>query len=182
MPLLRSLLAKGFESALNVVELGAGCGIVGIALAQMIPNCAVCLTDMAEAQTMLQKNKSEAHLAQGSSLSRKLLEWGSLPPHKLPVNKVDLVLISDCTYNADSCPELVRTLSSLVQHSPEAMVLVAVKRRHDSEAFFDYLMDRAHFQTIEFATYALSHEESDLDSSAPTIEMYLYDHVKTSEP
>src|SRR3954451_12954288 len=106
MPCLQALLDIKRTSLLNVVELGAGCGIAGIALAQMIPNSSVYLTDLPEAQDMLQKNVDIAKPAQGSSLRLGLLEWGSEISNETLPNRIDLVLISDCTYNADSCSAL----------------------------------------------------------------------------
>ena len=71
----------------------------------------------------------------------------------------DLVLVSDCTYNSDSLPNLVRTLVSLTNHKcknetqPEDRfrlggldVLVSLKRRHESEDVFFQLMAEAGFR------------------------------------
>jgi precorrin-6B methylase 2 len=178
IPRLQALLGGKRTSPLNVIELGAGCGIAGIALAQMIPDCSVYLTDLPEAQDMLQKNIDIAKPAQGSSLRLGLLEWGSETPSETLNNRTDLVLISDCTYNADSCSALVQTLVDLAQHSVGLKILLAMKRRHDAEAVFEYMMDRNGFQAVECTKLAVPHRESEMDSSRPVVEIYLYERVE----
>jgi precorrin-6B methylase 2 len=175
MPCLQALLGVKRKSLLNVLELGAGCGIAGIALAQTIPNSAVYLTDLPEAQDMLQKNVDIAKPAEGSSLRLGLLEWGSEITNETLPNRIDLVLISDCTYNADSCSALVQTLVDLAQHSKGLKVLLAMKRRHDAEAAFEYMMNRNGFHALECTKLAVPHRESNTDSTRPMVEIYLYE-------
>ncbi len=175
MPSLAVLLGKRRTSAFHVLELGAGCGIAGIALAQMMPDCSVFLTDLPEAQEMLQMNIDNAQLSHGSSAHLGLLEWGTELPSELLADKIDLVLISDCTYNADSCYALVDTLSRITQHSPEVQILVALKRRHDAEALFEYIMDSNGINAIECTKLTVPHRASGADTRMPVIEMYLYE-------
>lgn len=177
MPALRELLSTSSGHQFNVVELGAGCGIAGIALAQMMPNCAVHLTDLAEAQDMLTKNVDIAQPATGSSLHQGLLRWGSELPLEMLDHGIELVLISDCTYNADSCSDLVQTLSLFANHCPSVKILVAMKRRHDAEALFEYKMECKGFHAIECTRVAIPHEKSDVDSAEPVVELYLYEHA-----
>jgi hypothetical protein len=177
MPRLQALLSAKRASPLNVIELGAGCGIAGIALAQIMPDCSVYLTDLPEAQDMLQKNIEKAKPAQGSSLGLGLLEWGSETPNEILSSRTDLVLISDCTYNADSCSALVQTLVSLAQHSKGIKILLAMKRRHDAEAVFEYMLDRNGFQALECTKLAVPHRACEIDPSRPAVEIYLYERV-----
>jgi predicted RNA methylase len=175
MPLLtKVLLGKGLEQT-SILELGAGCGIVGIALAQHFPNCVVQLTDLVEAQNLLCRNLDQATPAPGSSLRCQVLEWnvdaGAITSLR---GEVNLVVVSDCIYNADSCPDLVRTLSRISSGSPSVRILVAVKRRHDSEDIFFDLMRDTGIQLLERTTITLPHEISDLDVQSPKVELYLY--------
>ena len=178
MPCLQALLGANRTSSLNVIELGAGCGIAGIALAQMMPSCSVYLTDLPEAQDMLLKNINIAKPAHGSSLRLGLLEWGSETPSDMLDSRTDLVLISDCTYNADSCSALVQTLVNLAQHSNGLKILLAMKRRHDAEAVFEHMMDRNGFEALECTKWAVPHRDSETDPSKPVVEIYLYGRVE----
>ncbi|KAJ6017896.1 hypothetical protein N7451_001275 [Penicillium sp. IBT 35674x] len=175
MPLLNQLL-KPRSSALQAVELGAGCGIVGIALATMLDQCNVLLTDLPEVEKIVMRNIDEAHLKPSSSVRYQNLDWDEPPPN-LCSQPIDLILVSDCTYNADSLPTLVSVLDRLVRTSPDALILVALKRRHESEAiFFDLMKDAAFIAQQTTVPLPSQHDQSD------TIELYCYrrEHVDVS--
>ena len=175
MPLLTKVLIGKGSGRTSVLELGAGCGIVGIALAQCFSNCVVQLTDMVESQDLLCKNLDQATPAPGSSLRCQVLEWNNGAGAITSLGgEVNLVVVSDCIYNADSCPDLVRTLSRISSGSPSVRILVAVKRRHESEDIFFDLMRDAEIQLLERTTIYLPHEISDLDVQSPKVELYLY--------
>lgn len=87
-----------------VLELGTGCGIVGIALAQTITNANVILTDLPEAREIVQRNIDQASRAPGAKLSFLELDWDAQLPDELQstLTSVSLVVAADCTYNPDS--------------------------------------------------------------------------------
>ncbi|KAL1961012.1 hypothetical protein VTO42DRAFT_4900 [Malbranchea cinnamomea] len=147
VPALRALVDdRDGRSRRSVIELGTGCGIVGIALAQMVPRCSVYLTDLEEARPMVRRNVECATLAPGSTVQFDVLDWDEELRADVRGRHHDLVVVSDCTYNADRMPSLVRTLQALGRSSPRGWVLVALKRRHDSEAVFFTLMAAAGFR------------------------------------
>ncbi|KGO75650.1 hypothetical protein PITC_030750 [Penicillium italicum] len=168
IPALKRVLSNIRSQPLQVVELGAGCGIAGIALASMLPNCSVLLTDLPEVEDIITRNIHAAQLANMSSLHYQNLDWDN-PPDELCPRPIELILVSDCTYNADSLPALVSALDRLVQTSPEAIILVALKRRHDSETVFFDLMGSAGFTAVQDSVEIPSqHDEVD------EIEFYCY--------
>ncbi|KAJ5465129.1 uncharacterized protein N7458_000815 [Penicillium daleae] len=167
MPALGQLLNSG-KSSLQVVELGAGCGIVGIALATMLANCEVLLTDLPEVSEIVTRNINEASPKSSASIKFQTLDWDEPTPN-LTRGPIDLILVSDCTYNADSLPALVSVLDRLVRGSPGAMVLVALKRRHESEAVFFDLMRGAGFTSLQ-TKVPLPAQWGQVDQ----IEMYCY--------
>ncbi|KAK2827805.1 hypothetical protein FQN49_007320, partial [Arthroderma sp. PD_2] len=131
---------KDGESRLNVIELGAGCGIVGIALAQFITDCSVLLTDLEEVRDIVNRNIGVSKPAAGSMVEFQVLDWDGSIPKQISEQQYDLVVVSDCTYNSDSLPALVSTMAALVDRSPQAAIIVALKRRHESETVFFELM------------------------------------------
>lgn len=168
MPALSQLLQTPRSSPLQAVELGAGCGIVGIALATMLDHCDVLLTDLPEVEEIVTLNIKEARPQPSSLVHYQTLDWDEPPPN-LCSRPIDLILVSDCTYNADSLPTLVSVLDRLVRTSPEALVLVALKRRHESEAVFFDLMRAAAFAPLQAKVQLpTQHDEVDL------IELYCY--------
>ncbi|KAJ5543228.1 hypothetical protein N7535_005657 [Penicillium sp. DV-2018c] len=165
---LKQVLTTSRNTPLQVVELGAGCGIVGIALAQILPNCSVLLTDLPEVREIITRNINAAQPATTSSLRYQDLDWDD-PPGNLCSMPIDLILVSDCTYNSDSLPALVSALDRLIRTSPEAIILVALKRRHDSETVFFELMESAGFAAEKDSLLIPSqHDEED------EIEFYCY--------
>lgn len=174
MPLLSRVLQGKVSGQIDVLELGAGCGIVGIALAHCFSNCMVQLTDLVEAQDILSKNLGQATPAASSSLRGRTLEWNDESGEASLECEFNLIIVSDCIYNPDSCPDLVRTLSRVSSASPDVRILVAAKRRHDSEDVFFDLMRDAQMQILEKTTIDLPYETSDLDVKAPEVELYMY--------
>ncbi|KAF2178570.1 hypothetical protein K469DRAFT_675476 [Zopfia rhizophila CBS 207.26] len=150
MPLGEVLWPTEGGKRLQVLELGTGCGIVGISLAQAIENIDVILSDLPETEEIVNLNMHRAALARGSTVKFQTLDWDNqLPdrsnncPHYV---QFDLIIAADCTYNPDSSPALVQTMSKLVTLSPNASIIVAMKVRHSGEEVFFGLMSDAGFK------------------------------------
>ncbi|KAL2857171.1 putative methyltransferase-domain-containing protein [Aspergillus pseudoustus] len=168
---LSTLLQSERRSPLHVIELGSGCGIVGIALAELLPQCSVLLTDLPEVEEIVSKNIAAAQPARSSDLQYRPLEWEEeLPNDLFKPPTVDLILVSDCTYNADSLPALVSVLSRLVKLSPHALILVALKRRHESESIFFNLMKSAGLESLSTDRMNLPSQYDECDE----IELHCY--------
>ncbi|KAI2463711.1 putative methyltransferase-domain-containing protein [Annulohypoxylon bovei var. microspora] len=149
----------------SAIELGSGVGILGITLALIIEKAAVIqgrtlseatvlLTDLVEAEERAMSNISRAEAVlprlrtTGSlvALQYENLDWdegrhGQFGP-LCSARLWDLVVLSDCTYNVDSLPALIGTLSALhtanLKHSEnqkdtKTSVILATKPRHSSE-------------------------------------------------
>ena len=145
LPLLEEVLSSATYKRLKVLELGSGCGIVGIGLAQTVPDCEVILTDLPEAEELAMKNINGMNAAISSDVLFNTLDWENPLPLPIRDRLFDLILVADCTYNPDSSPALVRTLAALVKRSSKAIVVVAMKVRHSSEAVFFDLMSESGF-------------------------------------
>jgi hypothetical protein len=150
LPLLQKILSR---NKLKVLELGAGCGIVGITLSQVFYSqvSQVLLTDLNEASEILAQNLSPAVLnsPNSSKISHQVLDWSSPLPLNVNSTSWDLIVVADCTYNPDVVPDLVATLKLITEESKEAVILLAMKVRHDSELIFFDLMKEKHFVVKE---------------------------------
>lgn len=142
LPLLRGILQSASSRRVTVVEVGSGCGVVGIGLGRCSTNLDVVLTDLPEAEEIARKNIAENGLY---SARFEALEWESEVPAAVRGLEIDLIVAADCTYNADSSPALARTLAALAAQKAGAVVAVAMKRRHPSEEVFFELMAEANF-------------------------------------
>lgn len=144
MPLLEYVLVSATYRKLHVLELGCGCGTVGIALAQSVPDCNVILTDLEEVAELVQANIARMRPAISSSASFEPLDWeADALPKKILGRTNDLIIVSECTYNTDTLQPLVQTLVKLVARSPKAVIVVSTKTRHSSEAVFFEMMKEA---------------------------------------
>lgn len=145
LPLVEACLDTANSRKINAIELGSGCGIVGICLAQSTPNCDVLLTDLPEAQEIAERNLARMKPARESKAEFQQLNWDEPLPESIDGRTFDIILIADCTYNPDSGPSLVHTLGRLMKNSPNAIVLLSMKVRHQSELVFFELMTEAGF-------------------------------------
>lgn len=158
---------------MKAVELGAGCGIVGITLAHYFPHSTILLTDLPEAEEIARHNiarNSPTDTRAAARLTYRNLDWASPLPATLQAGDVDLVLVADCTYNPDVVPHLVTTLARLLERNRQAVVLLAMKVRHDSEAVFFDLMQAEGMRVVEKLVLPLPM----LGLEAQEIEMYLF--------
>ena len=174
------LCARPSQQQLKVLELGSGCGIVGIGLAQILPDCQILLTDLPEAMEILGCNISEAKAASNSTLEKRVLDWGESVPEAIAEVQYDLVLVSDCTYNYETIPALVRTLSAMWIKSPNLSIVVSLKARHFSEATFFSMMSNAEFIIQDHVTIPVPDGQRN-DDGRPhkVVDIYLYQ--KTSD-
>ena len=140
LPLLEYVLVSATYRRLNVIELGCGCGTVGISLAQSIPDCDVLLTDLPEVTNLVAANIGRLNPAINSKVNFHALDWEGPLPTEVSSRTHDLIIVSECTYNTDTLQPLVNTLTALTTRSPKAVIVVSTKKRHDSEsAFFDMM-------------------------------------------
>lgn len=155
LPSLDVIFRRSKDRSLRAIELGAGCGLVGLAMAKLHSHVDVLLTDLIEAEEITNRNIASAIVPKTSSASFEVLDWTQPLPPSTCGRPIDLILIADCTYNAAFIPSLVGTLVALMKTSPEALVVVATKTRHSSEAVFFELMTDARFVIVE-QTHALA--------------------------
>ncbi|TDL23856.1 hypothetical protein BD410DRAFT_746742 [Rickenella mellea] len=125
----------------TIFELGAGTGLVSIALAALrsrssnASRAKIFTTDLPSAMEVIDNNiSSNSHLYPDIVPQALVLDWDDehLPPDL--GSKIDLIIMADVTYNTSSFPSLVATLERLkkVGREPPA-VLLAYKERDAAE-------------------------------------------------
>jgi len=139
------VLAKYLEqqesSSMNgkqVLELGAGTGLTGIAAAML--GASVVLTDLSAVVPLIEQNiraNSAAIMQSSGSAIAKTIDWGSSfeETHQaLGGWEFSCIVAADCLYNSDAIEPLTCLLVNLLQSccTPNAHVLWCHKRRHQS--------------------------------------------------
>ncbi|KAI5201750.1 hypothetical protein E4T42_04269 [Aureobasidium subglaciale] len=174
-PLLESVLSSATYRKLNVLELGCGCGVVGIGLAQTVPDCDVLLTDLPEVDELVERNIAAANPAMSSNIDFAALDWEAPLPPKVSSRAFDLILVAECIYNSDSIPPLVDTLERLVQRSPRAVILISTKVRHESEAmFWDLFRSKGFKQKSQTSLPVPGEPGYGYGDSASAVDIYIY--------
>ncbi|KAJ1963150.1 hypothetical protein GGI12_002226 [Dipsacomyces acuminosporus] len=163
---------SGWDLAnLNAIELGSGCGLVGLVLHRLGAKRVV-LTDQARMMRLLNKNVESCKL-QSSSQKRKTgahastsevivaeYEWGYPPTDpRILEESVDLVVASDCVYHESVAPLLASTLVHICQSREggggKVVAVIGQELRSDlvHQAFIEQLLK-------DFVVYRMSVSES----------------------
>ncbi|KAK9456918.1 putative methyltransferase-domain-containing protein [Dipodascopsis uninucleata] len=158
MDFLKSLLPDrelSNKCPLQIIELGSGCGTVGIALSIIFPTSKILLTDLESAEDICKRNIALNHSklrARDTSVSFLAFDWKyeTNPPH---VNDMvfnttwDIIISCDCTYNVDSFEMLTGVLTMMT--TPQSKFLLVHKERHESEKLIFELLQTRNKMFIE---------------------------------
>ncbi|KAJ3789816.1 putative methyltransferase-domain-containing protein [Lentinula aff. detonsa] len=138
-------------AARNIIELGAGTGIVALTLGALRSVLVAdegepddgCLitTDLPSAMPLLEQNiylNSHSLTRETSCPRPEILDWNAdIPPYTQALRgKLDAIIMADVTYNTASFPALIRTLSRLIKLNPidkPPMILLGYKERDVAE-------------------------------------------------
>ncbi|KAH9931814.1 putative methyltransferase-domain-containing protein [Fomitopsis serialis] len=138
----------------HIIELGAGTGMVSLALGALRSTKAtdggcIITTDLSSAMPLLEHNISSNASLFSSDASRPralTLDWDeqTLPPEvSATQDGFDVILMADVTYNTSAFPSLIRTVSDILRlrsavppsksGSLETMILLGYKERDPAE-------------------------------------------------
>ncbi|XP_016129897.1 protein N-lysine methyltransferase METTL21D [Sinocyclocheilus grahami] len=150
-------------SSKNIIELGAGTGLVGLVAATLGAN--VTVTDLEDLQLLLQLNiRKNQHLIHTGSITAKVLKWGGDVEEFLP--PPHYILMADCIYYEQSVEPLVETLKLLA--GPETCIICCYEQRtvgvnpEIEKRFFELLLQ-------EFQTEEIPSEKQDPEFNSPDI-------------
>ncbi|PLB44080.1 hypothetical protein P170DRAFT_468780 [Aspergillus steynii IBT 23096] len=117
----------------TIIELGAGGGLVGLAVARgcNVGEPPIYITDQAPMLPLMETNIKINNLA--STVVAGVLNWGEALPDSIPRHPA-VVLAADCVYFEPAFPLLVSTLSDLL--GPESICYFCFKRRRRADLRF----------------------------------------------
>ncbi|OIW24642.1 hypothetical protein CONLIGDRAFT_101521 [Coniochaeta ligniaria NRRL 30616] len=194
---LKEMLSQ--DKDINILEIGGGIGTLGIGLAQIFRSVAaerttaasILMTDLPEAEERVKANISryEASAPEDAEAIKVDIDYEDLDWEdgrtgkfgaKVQSKLWDLIVLSDCTYNVDTIPALVQTLSqlhSVISKHPEypqsgwrSKVMIGTKPRHWSEEAFLGLMENDGWAIGEKEHLPLPM----LDAESQAVEIYLF--------
>ncbi|KAK9846615.1 hypothetical protein WJX81_007617 [Elliptochloris bilobata] len=121
----------------RVLELGCGCGLVGLVFAAL--GARVLLTDLPEPQALIRQNiaiNAAAIAGAGGAAEAAVLAWGVTDPASLPGAwaTLDLVIAADVVYHRDLFGPLLATLAAF--GAAGVPILLAHVRRWKSDRHF----------------------------------------------
>ncbi|WPB01855.1 uncharacterized protein RHO25_006487 [Cercospora beticola] len=120
------------RTASSIVELGAGGGLVGLAVAAGCrSNAVIHITDMSTMYDLMQQNI--ALNALGDRVTAAVYDWGGATPEGIPQHP-DVVLAADCVYFEPAFPLLQQTLQDLI--GPNTVCYFCFKRRRRADMHF----------------------------------------------
>ena len=163
----------------KMIELGSGSGLVGIQFAHACPGSQAVLTDLTMATDIMAQNAKRAQWSKHYHIECCGLDWAEDLPKSFSDDRFDLILVSDCTYNTDSIPNLVKTIASLFKHSPRALLVIATKVRHDSEAIFHNYLKKAGIIQKDHQSYPIpDRQRIHFGQELESVDIYVYqDHT-----
>lgn len=126
-------------------------------------NCRITLTDLPSASEISHRNIECQERADTAEFC--VLDWDSGElPGDISSRHFDVVLVADCMYNCDAAPALVSVIAKVVR--PDTVLVVAHKRRHESEdRFLELLLDGGGDMVCEDRTRVnIGEEAAELES------------------
>lgn len=126
----------------NVLELGAGTGLVGLVAGQL-PGTKLWITDQDTILPIMQKNVSINKLSANVFVAK--LDWGVPVPTTIP--KPDVILAADCVYFEPAFPLLVQTLDDLASVDTDILFCYK-KRRKADKRFFSLLKKKFRWEEV----------------------------------
>ncbi|KAF9173690.1 hypothetical protein BGX21_002224 [Mortierella sp. AD011] len=125
------------------LELGAGTGLVGIAVAVAFPELSVLSTDLDEALALMQQNvDANRALLPKDNMKVGFLDWAE---KDRKVEPVEILLLADVVYNDLSHEILLQTI--LDYSDDKTKILLGYKFRHETEMQF-FTRAKAYFDIV----------------------------------
>ncbi|KAI1008140.1 hypothetical protein K3495_g89 [Podosphaera aphanis] len=119
----------------RILELGAGGGLVGLAVALGCKtNAPILITDQENMIDLMRKNIQLNEL--DSSVKELVLNWGDPLPREVIETSPNVILAADCVYFEPAFPLLLKTLEDLVMLCKHAVIYFCFKKRRRADMQF----------------------------------------------
>ncbi|TDZ67199.1 Protein-lysine N-methyltransferase EFM6 [Colletotrichum trifolii] len=139
---------RGALKDARILELGAGGGLVGLAVALGcdLQEKPLYLTDQDEMFELMGRNTKLNNLE--GTVKPMILNWGESLSQEIVEFKPNVILAADCVYFEPAFPLLLQTLSDLLALEPDATIFFCFKKRRRADMQFLKKAQKA-FQVTE---------------------------------
>ncbi|KAH7261908.1 putative methyltransferase-domain-containing protein [Fusarium tricinctum] len=126
----------------RILELGAGGGLIGLAVAQECPlRNQLLVTDQLEMYELMQHNIKLNNLQ--DKAKAMVLNWGEDLPAVVLEQKPDVILAGECVYFEPAFPLLMSTLKALLELNSTAIIYFCFKKRRRADMNFVKMAKKA---------------------------------------
>ncbi|RCI09279.1 hypothetical protein L249_1491 [Ophiocordyceps polyrhachis-furcata BCC 54312] len=131
----------------RILELGAGGGLVGLAVAlgcmsiTAAAKGSILLTDQQEMLGLMQRNMQLNDV--GDKATALELNWGQDLPEAVVRQRPNVVLAADCVYLESAFPLLLQTLQDVLALNDDAVVYFCFKKRRRADMKFVKMANKA---------------------------------------
>ncbi|KAG8677317.1 Protein-lysine N-methyltransferase efm6 [Fusarium poae] len=126
----------------QILELGAGGGLIGLAIAlECSLRNPLLVTDQLEMYELMQHNIELNNLQ--DKAKAMVLNWGEDLPAAVLEQKPDVILAGECVYFEPAFPLLMSTLKALLELNPNAVVYFCFKKRRRADMNFVKMAKKA---------------------------------------
>ncbi|KAJ3272288.1 hypothetical protein HDV01_005827 [Terramyces sp. JEL0728] len=146
------------KDSLNIIELGAGTGLVGIALAHLLPNSTITLTDQESVAPLLKFNVESAKLP---NLKAEILDWKQPPL----LDQYDMIIMSDLITWPELYTPLVNTIDLLCSNDTLIVFSHECRSFEKEQKFYQKLSKKFKFKNVD---------ENDQDPVYRSDDLYLF--------
>lgn len=111
----------------------------------------------------LAKEIAEKNLKDQQQVVFQVLDWNEDIPADISSQHFDIIVVADCMYNSDAAPALVSVIAKLLKGMPETTLVIAHKKRHDSEEEFLHLLKESGVAMVGQTRVDIGEEYTDLE-------------------
>ncbi|PRP73949.1 hypothetical protein PROFUN_08142 [Planoprotostelium fungivorum] len=138
----------------RIIELGAGTGLLGIALAKT--GASVIVTDQESLVPLMRENATLNQLSE-TDVTVDKLSWGEEDCTRYKTEKIDYIIASDCVYLEFTFEALIETMMDLADAST-TIIMSFQKRRKGDNRFWRMAGKKFEIKRIPLESYSNSHE------------------------
>lgn len=133
-PELEKKLALAASKRLRIIDFSQDCGLLGIGIAQLIPDCEITIADVPEAEAIVQDNIRQMFAAFSSTVTFEAIGPDQASSWTNSGKPIDLVFVANASYDDDESQSVVQVLAQVLARSPRVITVVTEPEMREKES------------------------------------------------